>query len=147
MLGIIEDRSETFAFDFTTYYQKEMGDGLQKFWISFRDLREPGFLSKIKRLTNELEASFAVDNYRRRVNLDPGYVTAAKLVLASTKDFAHRLSIGRQIYGDVQLRFIRGEFRPSEWTYPDYQTEMGLQFFARVRERFNTQEKVACKTE
>lgn len=147
LLGPIEERSETFEFDdFTQYYQKEMGKGLQKFWVSFRNLKKAGFLAETKCQTNEIESRFSVDS-GRRVNLDPGYITAAKLVLASAKDFAHRVYLGRHIYGDVQLRYIRGEYRPSEWTYPDYQSDMGLEFFTRIRERFNTQEKNLCKTE
>lgn len=139
-LGEIEDRSETFAFDYSDYYQKEMGGSLEKCWVSFKRLMPLEALSDLKRFTNDLESGW-LDEGKRRVNLDPGYVTAAKLVLASTKDFAHRVYIGGQIYGDVQLRFIHGAFRPSDWTYPDYKSDIGLAFFTRVRERFQTQEK------
>ncbi|HDQ45137.1 MAG TPA: DUF4416 family protein [bacterium] len=139
-LGPIEDRSRTFPFRFSDYYRKEMGDSLEKCWVSFRMLMPPEELSELKRFTNDLESELSVEG-RRRVNLDPGYVTAAKLVLASTKDFAHRVCLGGRIYGDVQLRYIRGAFRPSDWTYPDYSSGEALAFFTRVRERFQTQEK------
>jgi hypothetical protein len=75
------------------------------------------------------------------VNLDPGYITAAKLVLASTKDFAHRVYVGKGIYGDVQLRFRDDAFRPVEWTYPDYRTDLAIDFFQNVRQNFINEEK------
>ena len=83
-------------------------------------------------LTNELEASTA-HRGRRSVNYDPGYLEAAKLVLATTKNFDHRLYLGNGIYGDVQLRFRKGAFAAMDWTYPDYQQQSVLDFFHLVR--------------
>ena len=140
MLGSIERESGIFPFDYTTYYEKEMGADLQKQYMSFEKLMHPGKLPDLKLGTNAIESEWSRDG-KRSVNLDPGYITAAKLVLASTKDFAHRVYLGDSIYGDVQLRFTRGAFQVAEWTYPDYQSEMALQFFTAVRERFNEQDK------
>lgn len=141
LFGPVEKESPVFAFVYTDYYRKEMGGGLRKQYMSFTNLIHPETLPSLKRRTNELELQWS-EKGCRRVNLDPGYVTSAKLVLASTKDFAHRVYMSDHIYGDVQLRFIRGRFRVSEWTYPDYQTDLALQFFAMVREKFNQQEKI-----
>ena len=77
--------------------------------------------------------------WRRRVNLDPGYVDQAKLVLATTKDRQHRLYLGRGIYGEVTLRFTGGRFEPWEWTYPDYRTPEYRVFFETVRRRYRQQ--------
>ena len=133
VLGRVESRSEIFDFDFTDYYQDEMGDHLRKVFLSFEGLIHPGRLPEIKRRTNEIEEAWSVEG-GRRVNLDPGYMTPAKLVVASAKDFAHRVFLGDGIYGDVQLRYAHHRFRAQEWTFPDYRTDSALAFFEKVRE-------------
>jgi len=132
VLGRIDSRSEVFDFNFSDYYAEEMGDGLRKIFLSFSGLMSPQKLPEIKHKTNEMEATWSVDG-KRRVNLDPGYVTRAKLVLASAKDFAHRILLGDGIYGDVQLQFRQNRFRVQVWTFPDYQTDLALAFFEEVR--------------
>ena len=135
VLGDVEDRTEVFDFSFTDYYREEMGTGLSKVFLSFVHLIHPGSLVRIKRKTNLMEESWSVDG-KRRVNLDPGYVTGAKLVLASTKDFAHRIFLAEGIYGDVQLQFRDNCFRVQDWTFPDYRTRTALEFFERVRKKY-----------
>lgn len=103
--------------------------------VSFQALQMPDYLSEIKLATNYIERDF-MEAGKRRVNLDPGYLTAAKLVLATTKDYSHRLYLGRGIFGDLHLRFEAGTFRPQPWTYPDYQEPFVLEFFNRVRETY-----------
>jgi hypothetical protein len=132
--------SPMFDFDFTEYYSAEMGNGLKKAFVSFDKLMEPGQLSPLKIRTQELEGIWTREG-GRRVNLDPGYVTSAKLVLASTKDFAHRIFLGGGIYGDVQLQYRHGKWHPEVWTFPDYRTETALSFFEAVRDLFNRQER------
>jgi hypothetical protein len=146
IMGPEEFRSPVFPFTFTAYYREEMGPGLEKVFLSFCGLTAPDRLPEIKHHTNELEREYTV-NSRRKVNLDPGYMTGAKLVLASTKNFAHRIYLGDGIYGDVQLRYIRGEFRASEWTYPDYRTDLALEFFRRVREKIVKETRIHEKTD
>jgi hypothetical protein len=136
----VQGRTGPFAFDFTDYYGKEMGDSLLKCFVSFEGLMQPSELPEWKLRTQALEAEAARDS-RRTVNLDPGYITAAKLVLASTKDFAHRIFIGSGIYGDVQLRYRDDAFRPLEWTYPDYRTPLAIGFFQKVRDAFLKEER------
>jgi hypothetical protein len=135
VLGDVDDRTEIFDFSFTDYYREEMGSHLSKAFLSFVDLIHPRNLVGIKCETNLIEESWSVDG-KRRVNLDPGYVTGAKLVLVSTKDFAHRIFLGDGIYGDVQLQFRDNCFRVQEWTFPDYQTQTALEFFERVRKKY-----------
>ena len=132
VLGSVYDQSPVFLFSFTRYYAEEMGDELKKQYFSFVPLSNPGRLPEFKIQTNALESAWS-ENGKRRVNLDPGYVTAAKLVLASTKDYTHRIYLGDGIYGDVQLQFRDGCFRAQTWTYPDYQSDLALTFFHRVR--------------
>ncbi|MBN1893015.1 DUF4416 family protein [bacterium] len=139
-LGTTDEESPVFDFQFTRYYEDEMGTGLRKLFVSFQDLILPDELTDLKLHTNVLEADWSVEG-RRRVNLDPGYVSNAKLVLASTKDYAHRLYLGKGIYGDVQLRYMHGRFISSDWTYPDYKTDLAIRFFQSLRNRYYIQEK------
>jgi len=140
VMGSADEQSDTFNFSFSDYYTEEMGSGLKKMFLSFYPLINPETLSMMKLKTNEIEIQWS-EQGKRRVNLDPGYITGAKIVLASTKDFAHRVFIGNGIYGDVQLRFIHNRFRASEWTYPDYQTGLALSFFQGVRAKFLKQDQ------
>ena len=131
-LGSIEEKSAIFNFSFTQYYQNEMGSDLKKIFLSFVRLIDPIALPGIKIRTNAIEKEWLLDN-QRKINLDPGYITGAKVVLASTKDFAHRIYLGDGIYGDNHLRFIHGRFISHPWTYPDYQTDLALDFFTKAR--------------
>ena len=141
ILSSVEDQTAPFDFSFfTDYYREEMGTALNKIFLSFVNLIDPASLAPIKIETNKIEELWTIDG-KRRVNLDPGYINSAKLILASTKDFSHRIYIGEGIYGDVQLRFWKGQFRASEWTYPDYKTETAISFFNQVREKYKIQVK------
>ncbi len=131
----IDSQSPAFAFEFTRYYEPEMGSGLQKQFVSFRDLIPAETLPDIKLATNELEKKFARSG-KRQVNLDPGYICAAKMVLATTKDYDHRLYLGRGIFGDVHYRFRKGHFMVNEWTYPDYQQPEIIHYFEELRRKY-----------
>ena len=111
---------------------------MQRQIVSFQRLVVPSDLASIKRQTNELEWSLARED-ERRVNIDPGYVSLGKLVLASTKDHAHRLYLGQGIYGEVTLTYQRGRFRPWPWTYPDYADERYCALFDEIRNRYKVQ--------
>jgi hypothetical protein len=140
--GKIDLETAPLPFVATHYYEREMGLNLHKLLWSFEALISPEALAAIKRTTNTFERTFAASDgaaWRRRVNLDPGYVDLAKLVLATTKDRQHRLYLGHGIYGEVTLRFTRGRFTPWEWTYPDYRTPEYLCFFEAVRRRYRQQ--------
>ena len=146
VLGPVDDQTPVFDFSFTDYYEQEMGVDLKKMFLSFVKCIPPENLAKIKRRTNEIEDLWSVDG-KRSVNLDPGYITGAKLVLASTKDFAHRIYLSDGIYGDVQLQYRHNHFHISHWTYPDYQTDLALSFFSHVREKIVQEEKIIDKTD
>ncbi len=133
--GPIVHESPHYPFDFTSYYAEEMGSALRKYFVSFAQLIRPEELVEAKLCTNAMEDELASAG-KRNVNLDPGYVEGAKLVLATTKDHGHRIYLGQGIYGDLHLRYRHGRFEPLEWTYPDYRQPLALEFFARVREWF-----------
>ncbi len=119
IFGEIDLRSQDMPFSHTRYYEREMGSGLLRRIVSFATLIDPGALADTKRATNDLESDLAVAG-QRRVNLDPGYLTAAKLVLATTKNNAHRIYVGKGIFAEVTLAYHDGAYRPWPWTYPDY---------------------------
>jgi len=140
--GEVDLASEVWPFDYTDYYTPEMGPNLQRQFLAFERLIDPAELVDVKLFTNDLEAQWAEPRegkLARRFNLDPGYVSLSKLVLATTKDHQHRLYLGRGIYAEVTLRFHRHAFQPWEWTYPDYGSEPYRQWFATVRARYREQ--------
>lgn len=110
-------------FDFTQYYDEEMSAPLQRQFISLAEEVSPDALADAKIKTNEIEAAFAARHTgqpRRPVNLDPGYVSPAKLVLASMKDFSHRIYLGRGVYAEVTLMHRKRRWEPLAWTFPDF---------------------------
>lgn len=132
--------SEIWPFDMTEYYTAEMGEDLQRQFVSFARLIEPGELPSIKILTNSLERrvnhDLGLPEEQRRVNLDPGYLTLSKIVLATTKDFSHRLYLGNGIYAESTLHFENGRWVAWPWTYPDYADERYHAFFEQLRESY-----------
>jgi hypothetical protein len=130
--GPVALRQEPFPFTHSDYYAAEMGTPLQKQIVLFREPVPQGFLAEIKSLTNRREASLARLG-RRRVNLDPGLLLPSRLVLATTKDHAHRIYLSRGIYAEVTLLYRNGAFTPLPWTYPDYRERAVLDFLAECR--------------
>ena len=121
--GPIALASPPFAFVETDYYQAEMGPDLTKVFWAFETPLDPGRLAEIKLQTNEWEAAYAMlapHAAERPLNLDPGYLTLAKLVLASTKDHAHRIYLGRGIFAEVTLHYRHHRWQHHDWTFPDY---------------------------
>jgi len=137
--GPVDFEMEPFPFDFTQYYCGEMGENLKRAFLSFERLVDPKDLAEMKTLTNRMEEKFGKTpggGLRRRVNIDPGYLEASKFVLASTKNFSHRIYLKVGIFAEVTLIFKQGRFEALEWTYPDYQTAVVKDFLTRVRERY-----------
>lgn len=106
-------------FEYTSYYEAEMGPGLVRRLVSFEELIRPEALPKIKGTANRIESVYA-ENGRRKVNIDPGYLNRCQLVLATGKPYAHRPYLREGVYADLTLVFRGGSFQPLEWTYPDY---------------------------
>lgn len=137
--GPIVEISERFEFAETDYYAPTMGPGLLKQFLAFGELADSSELASWKQATNAWEGRFAAiagDGPARPLNLDPGYLDRGKLVLASTKDHAHRIHLRDGIYAETTLFFMRGAWRPREWTFPDYRREDYHRFFVRCRERY-----------
>lgn len=125
-LKVLEDRFGVIAFyspplkwEFSNYYQKELGDNLKRRYVFFENLIEPDLLADIKLNTNSIEQYFS-QNGNRTINIDPGYITSAKIVLASTKDYSHRIYLKDGIYAEITLIYQKGSFQPHINTYRDY---------------------------
>ena len=138
LYGAIDIRSPALAFDLTAYYEAAMGPGLERRFLSFAELIRPEALAGIKLGTNVLEEEIRRDSGSplRVVNLDPGYVTAAALIMATTKDFAHRVPLQDGIYAHLELLFSRTGIKLLDWTYPDLRGEGYREFFRAVRARY-----------
>jgi len=134
--GPIALASEMFAFVETEYYAATMGAGIKKCFWAFERLVEPADLVAHKLATNEWEAEYARLGRAaeaRPLNLDPGYLTPAKLVLASTKDHAHRIYLSRGIHAEVTLFYKDRRWQHRDWTFPDYRRADYQQFFSECR--------------
>ena len=148
LYGPIDHRSDLIPFDFTDYYEPEMGDLIDRVLFSFERLIEADQLPEIKRQTNGLEEELAstlkTSQAKRPVNLDPGYVEQAKVVLASTKNFYHRIYLGGGVFGEVTMHFKNNTYQFFPWTYPDYQSKDYQEFFFRIRHIYRSQLKTMC---
>jgi hypothetical protein len=130
--GPVDWVSELFPFNGTRYYEKEMGWPLYRRFISFLSLITPEAIADIKLITNEIEKEH-LDKEKRKINIDPGYITLERLVLATGKNYSHRIYLGKGIYADLTLIFHDGTFKPLSWTYPDYAEEKVISLFNRLR--------------
>jgi hypothetical protein len=137
--GNIVLRSTPMPFTQTTYYRREMGAELTRFYAAFEPLIQSSELAAAKHTAHHLEAIWCTPHRQRQVNIDPGYLDLAKVVLATTKDYVHRLYIGAGIFAEVTLRYQQKSFRPWEWTYPDYRLPETLDFFNRLRTLYHLQ--------
>ena len=137
--GAIEEHRDAGNFEFTNYYEPEMGSGLQRHLVSFEQLVDPGELASIKRFTNRLESDSARDNGSRRINCDPGLLSLSRLILATTKPSGHRIPIGDGMHAEITLLFSRGRYRPLEWTYPDFGSGEYDAWLLGVRARYHEQ--------
>jgi len=142
--GPIDLASDPVPFDFTDYYEPEMGPGLLRRFVAHERLVSPAELAPVKMHTNLIERELAHElaaDVPRPVNLDPGILDGSKLILATTKDYTHRIYLALGIYAEITLTWRKGSFAPTPWTYRDYCTEPYLAFFARARARLIEQVK------
>jgi hypothetical protein len=135
--GFVQSETDELEFLHTTYYREEMGDHLKRKFFAFESMVERDRLAEIKLWTNKLEEKYGekVDDFVfRKVNLDPGILTPANLILATTKDYSHRIYLKDGIFAEVTLMYEKKKYRPLTWTYPDYNESEVIAFFERARE-------------
>jgi len=141
LFGAVDARSEIFPFEWTDYYNKEMGSPLYRRFLGFTGLMEASAVVDAKIAANDLESKMAgkYTVVQRPVNLDPGYMEQSKIVLASTKNFFHRILISRGIYAEVTLHYQDRRWKSFPWTFPDYGSERYHPFFTALRENYRRQ--------
>jgi len=142
--GNIDLASDVWPFSQTDYYKDQTGSHILRKFASIEQLLDPGKLAKIKHQTNKLEQKLAKTlalPLPRPVNLDPGIIEPSKLVLATTKNYSHRIYIGKKTYAEVTLVFDKGAWRSLPHTYPDYRQQCYFDFFSKVRTRLSEQLK------
>lgn len=127
--------SAQMPFGYTSYYEKEMGKALVRRMVSFEKLIPPESLPDVKLMTNRVEDQFSGEG-RRKINIDPGYISAAHLILATGKGYTHRPYLRDGIYADLTLVFTEGAFRALSWTYPDYAGQEVTMLLHKIRSRY-----------
>lgn len=133
--GPVDIISQWFSFDYTDYYETEMGSPLFRRMLAFKTLIEQQALSQIKNITNEIELKYSKKG-KRAVNIDPGYMLCERFVLATGKNYTHRIYIGKNIYADLTLIYQEGGFKKLPWTYPDYADDKMHSFLKNVRDKY-----------
>jgi len=126
------------AFTYTAYYDDEMGRAIRRQTASFMNLVAPESLPDIKLRTNEIETSLLGDG-KRRVNIDPGLLSQERFVLATGKNFTHRVYLRAGIHADLTLVYQKGAYSPLPWTYPDYREPEFLHYLKVLRKKLKFQ--------
>ena len=142
--GPFDFATEEFSFteEFSDYYDKELGGEAKRRILSFERLVNPDRQADIKTFTNSVEAELSIDG-NRKVNLDPGFLSHGRLLLATTKKTGFRIPLKDGIYTELTLFYARGAWQKLPWTYRDYQSERVQSFLSDVRRRYLEQRKLA----
>jgi hypothetical protein len=140
--GVIDCTSREFSFTETDYYEKEMGADLRRRLVCFKQMVGRDGLVRLKLLAQDMEESFSNGRGQRTINADPGLLTLENFVLASGKNYSHRVYLGQGVFAEVTLVFKQGSFRSLAWTYPFYRRPEVISFLNRVRERYRWQLRI-----
>jgi len=138
--GDIDFVSAQMPFHYTDYYTGEMGSPLERRFVFFNALISPESLPDVKLCTNDIEERTS-DGGKRKINIDPGYISQAPLILATGKGYTHRPYLRNGIYADLTLIYMGKSFQSLPWTYPDYGEKPVLEMFSRMRSRYLLQLK------
>jgi hypothetical protein len=145
-IGEIELVSDFFIFNHTNYYTCEMGEGLLRRFVIFKNLFQRDGIAKIKIITNNIEELFASNN-KRQVNIDPGYISLENFILFTTKNYTHRIYLEQGIFADLTLIYEKRQFNTLPWTYPDYASLEIREFLKAVRENYRIEIKKEMQNE
>ena len=144
IFGAIDERSETLPWNCSRFYEEEMGSQLLRRFVSFHLLASPGKLADVKLATQHVEEKYrsqTADRPGRSVNLDPGYLEAGKVVLASTKNASQRIYLRAGVFAEATLLYHDGVFHGSSYTYQDYLWPETLSFLTCLRSIYLAQLK------
>ncbi|MGV8074592.1 MAG: DUF4416 family protein [Syntrophobacteraceae bacterium] len=132
--GPLDFISRPDPFTYTAYYDREMGPGIYRQVLSFLEPVHPETLADIKLFTNNLETLSSVET-RRQVNIDPGLLSEERIILATGKNFTHRIYLRNGIYADLTLLYRKGAYQSLPWTYPSYKEPILLHYFSILRQK------------
>ncbi len=132
VFGKTDFESSALDFNCTDYYAQEMGNNLKRRFVSFSKLIPISELYRIKLYANRLESKY-MHGKRRLINIDPGYLDKAKLVLATAKDYAHRIYLHKGIFAEIALTYRGNSFSANDWSYPDYRSSAYIDIFNQIR--------------
>lgn len=135
--GEIDFRTLNIPFNHTGYYD-EIGTGLYRVFFSFKKLIPRDEIAAVKLFTNKIEKKISGKD-KRRINIDPGYLTLSNVFLASCKEYFHRAYVGKGIYLENEYRYVGKKFEFWDWTYPDYKKFEYLDFFYQIRKTYKIQ--------
>ncbi|MEW6714194.1 MAG: DUF4416 family protein [Nitrospirota bacterium] len=139
MLGDSDLISPAWKWDHTNYYLKEMGVDLKRQFIFFKRLADPGIMPDLKLKTIDIENKYLNSYGGRKINLDPGYLDSARVLLVSGKDFSHRVYIGKGIYGEVTLVYLGNDYQILPYTYPDFKFKEYQDLFKKARRLYQSE--------
>lgn len=128
--GEPERVSPMFPFIWTNYYE-DIAPELDRCFFSYPGLYPMSKLPEWKTLTCGLERK---TGETRRVNLDPGTLDGARLLLASTKGQAHRIYLKDGIFAEVTLCRRKGRWESFFYTFPDFKSGAYDEWLETVRE-------------
>ena len=138
--GEPEIQSHPVPFDKTDYYH-EIAPDLSRVFLCFPGLVNPEGLADWKHQAIGIEAQSRQPV--RAVNIDPGYVDGARLVLASTKDHAHRIYLRDGIFAEVTMRYKFKKWASFDYTFPDFASGVYDEFLCGVRKLWLSEVKNA----
>lgn len=144
-LSKVDFISDGTSFSHSKYYEEEMGEGLLRKLFTFENLIERTDIVEIKAFTNKLEEVFSYEG-NRTINIDPGYIAQEHLILATGKGYSHRPYLGKGVYADLTLIYMKDEYHTLEWTYPDYGNKEMRELFKSLRGKYVSQLAKETKT-
>lgn len=141
-LGDVAQTSEPFPFDRTDYYEREMGAPLFRRFVLTRDAIPRDELASAKLAAEAIENECSAHG-KRTVNIDPGLLADENFILATGKNYSHRIYLRDGVYADLTLVYERGEYRPLPWTYPDFASPEIRAFLTGLRREIRESRKPA----
>jgi hypothetical protein len=124
----------------TDYYEDEMGPGLTRVIVSFRELGNAPDLVEVKLAAGRLEEKLSGAS-GRTVNIDPGYIDYFKAVLASFKEGPQKIYLGRGVYADPVLMYEDHRWRVLPWSFPDFRKGLYMEEFGEIRRIYREQRR------
>lgn len=128
--------SPVYPFPSTQAYDKTMGTQLHRQFFVLNELQPQTCLAVTKHAALQIEKQLSLSSdfaVERPLNIDPGLLNDCRLILASTKDYAHRFYRGDNIWEEITLIYRGGAFEPLPWTYPDFRAPTYHEFFVTLR--------------